>query len=187
MLVMVLGDMHIPQRAADIPVKFRKMLAKAREDGKITSILCTGNLCDRDTYDFLKGLCSDVHCVMGDFDDLDKKLPEYDVVRMGEFKIGLIHGHQVSPWGDFEALGQWQRKLDCDILISGFTHEFKAETHNKKFFINPGSITGAFSPNDMEPTPSFVLMDISGNTCTNFIYHLKGGEIKVTKTVFTKE
>ncbi len=38
---------------------------------------------------------------------------------MGQFKIGLIHGHQVIPWGDMASLALLQRQLDVDILISG--------------------------------------------------------------------
>ena len=33
---------------------------------------------------------------------------------------------QVVPWGDTDALGLLQRKLDVDILVTGHTHEFKA-------------------------------------------------------------
>ncbi|KAJ9439315.1 Vacuolar protein sorting-associated protein 29 [Diplonema papillatum] len=188
MLVLVLGDLHIPHRAADIPPKFKNMLAKAREEGKIASILCTGNVCNRETYDFLKTLCNDVHVVAGDFDDdVGRNLPEYEVVRHGNFRIGLIHGHQIVPWGDAEALGMWQRKLNCDILVSGFTHKLKAEEIDGGFFVNPGSITGAFSPTDSDPTPSFVLMEISGDTATNFIYQLKNDDSKVTKRDFVKK
>lgn len=42
-LVLVIGDMHIPQRAAEIPAAFRKILVP----GKMTAVLCTGNLCTR--------------------------------------------------------------------------------------------------------------------------------------------
>lgn len=44
-----------------------------------------------------------MHAVRGDFDDLPS-LPETKVVQIGNFKFGLIHGHQVVPWGDLEAL-----------------------------------------------------------------------------------
>ncbi len=47
------------------------------------------------------------------------------VVTVGDFRIGLCHGHQVVPWGDSEALAILQRKLDVDILVTGHTHEFK--------------------------------------------------------------
>ena len=60
----------------------------------------------------------------------------------------------------FPALATLNRQLDCDILISGHTHKFEAYEHENHFYVNPGSITGAFSPLDPSVTPSFVLMDI---------------------------
>jgi hypothetical protein len=42
-LVLCIGDMHIPHRSTDIPSKFRELL----KPGKIHTILCTGNLCNR--------------------------------------------------------------------------------------------------------------------------------------------
>ena len=71
-------------------------------------------------------------------------LPEHKVVTIGQFKIGLCHGHQVVPWGDADSLANLQRQLECDILVSGHTHAFKTHEHNGKLFINPGSATGAF-------------------------------------------
>ena len=71
--------------------------------------------------------------------------PDQKVVTVGQFRIGLTHGHQVVPWGDLESLAlvssenkvnsiitnemviiiniQVQRQLDVDILISGHTHK----------------------------------------------------------------
>ena len=40
--------------------------------GKIQHILCTGNLCSKETFDYLKTLASDVHVVKGDFDDVSE-------------------------------------------------------------------------------------------------------------------
>ena len=51
---------------------------------------------------------SQAHIVKGDFDELPN-LPETKVVQIGNFKIGMIHGHQVIPWGDLEALAAVQR------------------------------------------------------------------------------
>ena len=46
-----------------------------------------------------------MHCVRGEFDDYaGAKFPETKVVTIGNVKIGLIHGHQVTPWGDLESL-----------------------------------------------------------------------------------
>lgn len=44
------------------------------------------------------------------------------MVSIGDFRVGVCHGHQVVPWGDKEALAILQRKLDCDILVTGHTH-----------------------------------------------------------------
>lgn len=30
--------------------------------------------------------------------------PEQKVVNVGQFRIGVCHGHQIVPWGDPEAL-----------------------------------------------------------------------------------
>lgn len=38
--------------------------------GKIQHILCTGNLCTKESFDYLKTLASDVHVVRGDFDEV---------------------------------------------------------------------------------------------------------------------
>ena len=44
---------------------------------------------------FLSALC--VRVQMSNF-------PEQKVITVGQFKIGLTHGHQVVPWGDIESL-----------------------------------------------------------------------------------
>lgn len=58
--------------------------------------------------------------------------------------------------------------MDVDILLWGGTHRFEAFEMEGRFFINPGSATGAFStgywPEGEEPTPSFCLMDVSQKT-----------------------
>uniref|UniRef100_A0A8C5LGK6 Vacuolar protein sorting-associated protein 29 n=1 Tax=Jaculus jaculus TaxID=51337 RepID=A0A8C5LGK6_JACJA len=124
MLVLVLGDLHIPHRCNSLLAKFKKLLVP----GKIQHILCTGNLCTKER-------------------DLDENLnyQEQKVVTVGQFKIGLIHGHQVIPWGDMASSALLQRQFDVDILISGHTHKFEAFEHENKFYINPGSATGAYN------------------------------------------
>jgi vacuolar protein sorting-associated protein 29 len=80
------------------------------------------------------------------------------VLRACEFR------EQVVPWGDKGSLALLQRQLDVDILVTGHTHQvsvrkrslalnwfdvcalsqFEAFEIDRKFFINPGSATGAF-------------------------------------------
>lgn len=55
--------------------------------------------------------------------------------------------------------------MDVDVLLWGGTHQFEAYELEGKFFVNPGSATGAMSTasaaHGEEPTPSFCLMDVS--------------------------
>ena len=69
-------------------------------------------------------------------------------MTVGQFRIGLCHGHQLIPWGDTESLALLQRQLDVDILITGHTHKFEAYESDGHFFINPGSATGAYTALD---------------------------------------
>ena len=83
-----------------MPGKFKKLLAP----GRIQHILCTGNLCTRESYDYLKTVASDVHIVRGDFDE-HVSYPEQKVVTVGQFRIGLCHGHQVICLTTLPSLG----------------------------------------------------------------------------------
>jgi len=51
------------------------------------------------------------------------------------------------------------------VLLWGGTHRFEAYEMEGKFFVNPGSATGAVGTGwwegGEEPVPSFVLMDVS--------------------------
>lgn len=71
--------------------------------------------------------------------------PEQKVVTVGQFRIGLCHGHQIVPWGDVESLGSLQRQLDVDVLITGHTHHFENYSRDGKLFLNPGTATGAWT------------------------------------------
>uniref|UniRef100_A0A1I7XRV9 type II protein arginine methyltransferase n=1 Tax=Heterorhabditis bacteriophora TaxID=37862 RepID=A0A1I7XRV9_HETBA len=95
-LVLVIGDFHLPHRQHNLSAKFRKLLVP----NKMQHVLCTGNLCSRETVDYLRSLSSDVHVVRGDCDDETVKYPDSKVVTVGQFRIGLCHGHQVIPWND---------------------------------------------------------------------------------------
>lgn len=98
-LALVIGDFHIPHRATSIPEKFQRMLVP----NKMQHVLCTGNLSTKEQYDELRSLAPNVHVVRGSFDD-NSSFPDTKVVQIGQFKVGLISGHQVLPWGDQQSL-----------------------------------------------------------------------------------
>merc|ERR1711865_858141 len=121
-LVVVLGDLHMPHRAVGLPRKFQELL----QPNKIKQIICTGNLCGKETMDYFKSVCPDVVCTRGDFDG--------------------------------------------------------------KFFLNPGSATGAYNGLTSESVPTFLLMNIRGAQLQVWIYEYQGEDqqVKVEKITYTK-
>jgi len=137
------------------------------------------------------GNAANVHIVRGDMDD-EKSYPETKTVTIGGFKIGMCHGHQLVPSAHLESLLNLQRKLDVDILITGNTHQTEVFANDKKYLINPGSVTGAATFNGKTSIPSFILMAIKGNNVVTFVYEYKFDpdtntqKVKVSKSEFSK-
>lgn len=134
------GDLHLPNRASDLPNKFRKLLVP----GKIQQIICTGNVCDRETLDYLRTIAGDVHVVRGDWDE-NPHFPNSIILHHPPLRIGVLHGHQIVPPGDSDSLCSIARAMDVDLLVTGHTHRFDAFEREDRFFVNPGSATGAWS------------------------------------------
>ena len=88
----------------------------------------------------------------------------------------------------FSALATINRQLDCDIFITGHTHRFEAYEQENKFYVNPGSITGAYNAldNGNQIIPSFILMDIQSATVVTYVYQLIDDEVKVDRIEFKK-
>ena len=181
-LVLVVGDMFVPQRAPDIDPQFKAILIP----NKLQHVLSLGNIGSRESYDWLRSLSNDFHGVKGDYDTGD--MPEKKLVTIGEFKIGMIHGHQVLPLGDVESLSGIARELDCDIFISGNTHQIGVQVLDNKLFINPGSISSAFSNFVADPSPSFILMVLTGTEAIIYLYVLndRTQKFEVSKVEYRK-
>ena len=166
-LVLIISDLFIPLRTPDIDTQFKSILVP----NKIQHVLCLGNIGNQATFDYLHSLSSDFHVIKGDY-DINRDLPEKKSVQIGNFRIGMIHGHQIIPMGDLEILENVQRELDCDILVSGFTHQLSVNTKEGKLYINPGSLSGALSPLVEDSIPSFILMALQGEEAIIYSYVL---------------
>lgn len=166
-LVLIVSDLFIPLRTPDIDTQFKSILIP----NKIQHVLCLGNIGNQATFDYLHSLSNDFHVVKGDY-DINRDLPEKKAVQIGNFNIGMIHGHQIIPMGDLEILANVQRELDCDILASGFTHQLSINTKEGKLYINPGSLSGALSPLVEDSIPSFILMALQGEEAIIYSYVL---------------
>jgi vacuolar protein sorting-associated protein 29 len=133
-LVLILGDSHIPERSSKIAPSFKRMLVP----NKMQHVICTGNIgSSAELWSEIQQLAPDIHCVSGDHDDHDL-FPDTCVVEVGQFRIGVIHGHQLVPWGSKEALERMRRKLHVDILVTGHTHQSAVFDENDGFYyVNP--------------------------------------------------
>ena len=181
-IILLIGDMFVPQRVSDISEQFKSLLTP----NKINHILCLGNMGSTESYDWIKSLSSNFHCVKGDY-DIDESLPDKKCVQIGEFKIGIIHGHQVFPAGDIDSLSNIQREIGCDILVSGYTHELSVNTKDNVLYINPGSVSGAFSPTIKDNYASFILLVLQGDIAVLYLYILdnKNQKLEVKKMEYT--
>lgn len=181
--------------------------------GKIGQILCLGNLTSPSVYTFLRNLAPDLQLVKGDFDipltstptnhTTENAQPAFPiptalskVVTHGTLRIGFTHADSIIPPGDPDALLIAARQMDVDVLCWAGTCKFEAYEMEGKFFVNPGSATGAVSwvdetlggDEEEEGTvPSFVLMDVQGNVLVLYVYQLKGdGNVGVEKVSYRK-
>ncbi|RDA87210.1 hypothetical protein CP532_2538 [Ophiocordyceps camponoti-leonardi (nom. inval.)] len=190
-LILVIGDLHIPDRALDLPPKFKKLLAP----GKIGQTLCLGNLTDKHTYEYLRSVAPDLKMVKGRFDVEASSLPLTQVVTHGGIRIGFLEGFTIVS-SEPDLLLAEANRLDVDVLCWGGTHRFDAFEYMDKFFVNPGSATGAYCngwdlKDGESPTPSFCLMDVQGISLTLYVYQLrtddKGNDnVAVEKVTYTK-
>lgn len=159
--------------------------------GRVHHILCTGNICSKETTDWLQTVCPNVHFVRGDLDSSATgitDLPDLKNLKIGNFTFTLIHGHQLVPWGDPQVLLNAARANDVDILVHGHTHiaQVWKDEQSKKLLLNPGSATGAYSPFQTQVVPSYMLLNLRKNQATIYIYELRGNEVRVGKTEYVK-
>lgn len=81
----------------------------------------------------------------------------------GSIRIGFLEGFTLVS-SEPDLLLAEANRLDVDVLCWGGTHRFDAFEYMDKFFVNPGSATGAFlngwEKEGENPTPSFCLMDV---------------------------
>jgi len=192
-LVLLLGDHHLPSRTTSIPEQFQRMLVPH----KMQHVICTGNIESPQEYERLRELVgggSNVHCVAGEYDFVQQQqhqqhqqLDDKKVIQLGQFRIGIIGGHQVVPWGDLSALAMIRRKMNVDVLVCGWRRKEGVVEHDGGYYIFPGSITGAYSSHSPTSTnPSFILLAVQGSNMVCYVYELKDGEVDVSKIDFAK-
>lgn len=165
-----------------MPQPFRKLLVR----GKIEKIVALGNVAGSKTQKLLKSISAGIVSVKGDM-DTDVQQPLTQTFTVGDLRVGAATGLSIIPGDDPEALLIAARQMDVDVLLWGGSTNVDTFELDGKFFLSPGSLTGAQSVESVSSIPSFCLLDIKDKTCTVYIYSLENGLVKVEKTVYTKE
>ena len=190
-LLLIMGDVHIPSRIDSIPEEVKEILNANK--GKFTRVICTGDFGTIETYEYFKSLLPkskewNFNCVKNDFQETKLSFPDTLCIKSNDYKIGIINGYQIVPWGDLTALSALSKQMECDIIISGFTHLRGVFHFEGKWFINPGTITGAFSPLTNNPPPSFMVLFTLPEIATLYLYeyNFSSKQFDVSKFDLTK-
>ncbi|NMC06009.1 MAG: YfcE family phosphodiesterase [Candidatus Lokiarchaeota archaeon] len=206
MHVLVIGDFHIPDRSFVIPDEIETSITRASKPHGFDVVACTGDLTRVDQMEPVLASWGQYLSVQGNMDDelrntkhfprkvtfdTAQEIPGADVL-----KIGIIHGHQVTPRGDRASLAEVTQQMGVHVLISGHTHAPSITLHQRiddgkqVLLLNPGSATGAWSF-VATLVPSFMLLDIARgkqglNVDVTIIEIRDGKELKLSEThVFT--
>jgi putative phosphoesterase len=81
--------------------------------------------------------------VRGNMDrhEVAAKLPDKDILTIGRFRIGLIHGWG-SPWGIENRIKGCFTNVDA--IVYGHTHKAANHLKDEILFFNPGAFSGTF-------------------------------------------
>ncbi len=132
MLIGLISDTHIPDRARILPQKVIEAF------NNVELIIHAGDLTSPKVIEELETIAP-VMAVQGNMDRANGiDLPRAKVIEIESLKIGVIHG-EVYPRADADQLLYLAKELGVDILVSGHSHQPKIEQKDGILLLNPGS------------------------------------------------
>ena len=132
MLIGLISDTHIPDRARELP----KNVISSFEN--VDLILHAGDLTSTKVIDELEKIAPTI-AIKGNMDRAAGiMLPNAKVIEAEGLKIGIAHG-EVYPRADTQQLLYLAKQLDADILVTGHSHQPKIEQIDGVLLLNPGS------------------------------------------------
>lgn len=136
MKIGVISDTHISDAAESLP----KEIMRAFKN--VDMIIHAGDFIDSSVLDKLKSVCKDIKVVYGNMDtpEVKKNLPEKEIIKVGNFKIGLMHGYG-HPSGLIDLLTNIFKDDNVDIIVFGHSHSPVNEKRGNILYFNPGSPT----------------------------------------------
>ena len=132
MLIGLISDTHIPDRAKEIPQKVFDAF------NGVDLILHAGDLTSLKVIEELEKIAP-VMAIQGNMDracGID--LPPARVIETEGLRIGIAHG-EVYPRADTQQLVYLAKELNADILVTGHSHQPKMEQTDGVLLLNPGS------------------------------------------------
>jgi len=153
MKIGVISDTHIPEKAKSIPPKILEGLKG------MDMIIHAGDLSDLSVIEQLKSICPNIRAVYGNMDpsEVRKVLPERDIIKAGNYKIGLMHGSG-APMKLVELLERLFKDDAVDIIVFGHSHSPENKKVGNILFFNPGSATDKV----FAPYNSYGIIEING-------------------------
>ena len=152
MKIGVISDTHIPTRAKEIPKAILESLKR------VDMIFHAGDLVDLSVLDVLKSICPNVRAVWGNMDPKEVRgcLAEKEVITLGKYRFGLIHGSGV-PALLTQAVTDIFKNDNVDIIIFGHSHSPVNEKKGRILYFNPGSLTDTL----LSPFNSYGIIEIN--------------------------
>jgi len=146
MLIGLISDTHIPERADKIPEKVFEVFKD------VEMIMHAGDLVSEEVFEELEKIAPTI-CVQGNMDRMyGQKLPKREIITLENFTIGLDHG-EVYPRGDTQQLKYIGMEMGVDVLVTGHTHTPFIKELDNMVLLNPGSPT---VPRMSDPTVMLV-------------------------------
>jgi hypothetical protein len=136
MKIGVIADTHIPDRAKDIPQQILNAFKG------VDMVIHAGDLVELSVLDKLKTACKDIKAVWGNMDpyEVRRVLPEKEIIRAGNYKIGIMHGYGPSN-KLIDLLAEIFKEEAVNIIIFGHSHSAVNEKKDDILYFNPGSPT----------------------------------------------
>ena len=131
--IVVISDTHIPKAALDLPQAVYDEIKSA------DMIMHAGDFAELAFLEKLRKLAP-TYAVCGNMDmtNLKMALPQKNVIKVGLFRIGIIHGY-----GPMAKLKDTVKKefSKVDVIVFGHSHAAVNEKVKNVLLFNPGSPT----------------------------------------------
>ena len=171
---LAIGDSHIPRRSKSVPDKIIDKLEELTNPELFDYTFFTGDVIKAPEFiKFLEKITKtskNLFIVIGNMDYYggNRNSPVFQELKLlftdgDSITVGLTHGAQIQPRGDHAQLETLAIKKSYNLLITGHTHKEEIFLTDNGLFLNPGSVTGAWSF-VASGIPSFIVLKIKENT-----------------------